>query len=61
MGSQNTPSLNIQTFYGFEPHITGNNRAYHIINWRDVQTKNVANNVDMSSLRAPWQNGPHKN
>ena len=31
------------------------------INWRDVQTKNVANNVDMSGLRAPWQNGPYKN
>jgi len=31
------------------------------INWRDVQIKNVANNVDMSSLRAPWQNGPYKN
>ena len=30
------------------------------INWRDVQTKNVVNNVDMSSLRAPWQNGPYK-
>ena len=25
-------------------------------NWRDVQRKNVVNNVDMSSLRAPWQN-----
>ena len=23
--------------------------------------KNVVNNVDMSSLRAPWQNGPYKN
>ena len=31
------------------------------INWRDVQRKNVVNNVDMSSLRAPWQNGPYKN
>jgi len=27
------------------------------INWRDVQTKNVVNNVDMACLRAPWQNG----
>jgi len=27
------------------------------INWRDVKRKNVVNNVDMSSLRAPWQNG----
>ena len=25
------------------------------INWRDVQRKNVVNNVDMSSLRAPWK------
>jgi len=25
------------------------------INWRDVQTKNVANNVDMSCLRAKGQ------
>ena len=31
------------------------------INWRDVKTKNVVNNVDMSCLRAPWQNGPYKN
>ena len=29
------------------------------INWRGVQRKNV-NNVDMSSLRAPWQYGPYK-
>jgi len=29
------------------------------INWRDVQRKNVVNNVDKSSLRAPWQNGPY--
>jgi len=29
------------------------------INWRDVQRKNVVNNVDMSSLRASWQNGPY--
>jgi len=31
------------------------------INWRDVQIKNAAKNVDMSCLRAPWQNGPYKN
>jgi len=30
------------------------------INWRDVQRKNVVYNVDMSSLKAPWQNGPYK-
>ena len=29
--------------------------------WRDAQRKNVVNNVDMSSLRAPWQNSPYKN
>jgi len=36
---------------------------YHIwnINWRDVKKKNVVNNVAMSSLRAPWQNGTYKN
>jgi len=27
----------------------------------DVQRKNVVNNVDKSSLWAPWQNGPYKN
>ena len=31
------------------------------INWRDVQIKNVVNSVDMSSLRASWQNGPYNN
>jgi len=31
------------------------------INGRDVQRKNVVNNVDKSSLWAPWQNGPYKN
>jgi len=30
------------------------NSCYNI-NWRDVQTKNVVNNVGMSCLRAPWQ------
>jgi len=29
------------------------------INWRDVQIKNGVNNVDMSSLKAPWQNDPY--
>jgi len=27
------------------------------INWRGVQSKNVVTYVDMSCLRAPWQNG----
>jgi len=31
------------------------------INWRDVQRKNVVHNVDMSSSRASWLNGPFKN
>jgi len=31
------------------------------INKRDIQGKNVVNNVDMSSLSAPWQNGTYKN
>jgi len=31
------------------------------INWTDVHRKNVINNVDMSGLRAPWQNGRYKN
>ena len=34
---------------------------YDIINGRDVQGKNVVNNVDKSSLWATWQNGPYKN
>jgi len=34
--------------------------SFSNINWSDVQRKNVVNNVDMSSLRAPWQNGPYK-
>jgi len=38
-----------------------NNLKQYNINWRDVQRKNVANNVDMSSLRAPWQKSPYKN
>jgi len=31
------------------------------INGRYVQRKNVVNNVDKSSLCAPWQNDPYKN
>jgi len=29
------------------------------INWKDVQRKNVVNNVDMSILRALWQKGQY--
>ena len=35
-------------------------KMYHI-NGRDVQRKNVVNNVDKSSLWPLWQNGPYKN
>ena len=28
---------------------------------KDVQRKSVVNNVDMSSLKAPWQNGQYTN
>ena len=31
------------------------------INWRDGQRNNVVNDVDMSGLRAQWQNDPYKN
>ena len=31
------------------------------INWSYGQKQNVVNNVDMSSIRAPWKNGPYKN
>ena len=31
------------------------------INWRNVQRKNAANNVDMLGLRGSWQNGAYKN
>jgi len=37
------------------------NSTYFNINCWDVQRKNVVNNVDMSSLRTLWQNGPYKN
>jgi len=33
----------------------------YTINGGDVQRKYVVNNVDKSSLWAPWQNGPYKN
>jgi len=31
------------------------------INWRGVHRMNVVINVEMSSWRVPWQNGPFKN
>jgi len=34
--------------------------VHHNINWRDVQRKNVVNNIDMSGWRTSWQNGPYK-
>jgi len=33
----------------------------HNVIRKDLQRKNVVNNVDMSSLMAPWHNGPYKN
>jgi len=33
----------------------------HKTNYWDIQRENVVNNVDRSSLRAPWQNGTFKN
>ena len=30
-------------------------------NWRDIQRKRSVHNVNGSSIRAPWQNGPYKN
>jgi len=41
--------------------LAGMVKLQFIINWRDDQIKNVVNDVDMSSLRAPWQTGPYKN
>jgi len=35
--------------------------SYSNINRRDVQRKNVVNNVDKSSLWTPCQNCPYKN
>jgi len=32
-----------------------------IINWRYLQRKNAMNNVEILSLRAPWQNARTKN
>jgi len=29
-------------------------------NWRDDHRKNGVNNIDMASVRAPWQNDPYK-
>jgi len=43
------------------PQIAFHEGKFKNINWSDVQRKNVVNNVDLSSLRAPWQNGPYKN
>jgi len=42
----------------FTYFMIGPNQDYKL---RNVQSKNVVNNVDMSSLRAPWQNGPYIN
>ena len=39
----------------------GQTQRSNNIKGRDVQRKNVVNNVDKSGLWAPWQNGPYKN
>ena len=36
------------------------NTVINNVNFSNVQSKKVVNNVDMSSSRAPWQNGPYK-
>jgi len=44
----------------FQLNHNKNFRTNGRLNWKDVQRRNVVYNVDMSSLRAPWQNGPYK-
>jgi len=55
-----TKRIETETFRYVVRHCLTTNTAFFNTNWRDVQIKNVVNNVDMSSLRAPWQNGPYK-
>jgi len=52
------PIVDILTTLKWPCFVPGTDQYY--INWRYVQIQNVVNNVDMSSLRAPWQNGPYK-
>jgi len=42
----------------FESNIN-DNHPKHILN--DVQRNNIVKDIDMSSLKAPWQNGPYIN
>jgi len=42
-------------------HVTYKYGVSSNINGRDVQRKNVVNNVDKSSVWAPLQTGPYKN
>ena len=35
-------------------------RPWNMMSRYNLNWKNVVNNVDMSSLRAPWQNGKYK-
>jgi len=49
----------LQKYY--DTKMCSGQKMKHNINWRDVQRKNIANNVAMSSLRAPWQNGSYTN
>ena len=50
-------------FWGFPQFVmpvSVDGRHWDNINWSHVLRKNVVNNVVMSSLRAPWLNGPYK-
>ena len=49
----------METEYSSHMCVNESSSVHSNINWRDVQRKNVVNNVDMSSLRAPWQIGPY--
>jgi len=51
---------NIIIVKSFTLHMSNCFLNNYYINWRDVQSKNGVNNIDMSSLRTPWQNGPYK-
>jgi len=48
--NQPEKNVHIRITYGHLLEILGGS-----INWRDVQRKNVENNGDMSSLRAPTE------
>jgi len=45
---------------GLRPKPSMTKCCFTSINGRDVQRKNVVNNVDKSSLWTPWQKGPYR-